>query len=256
MASQIPWKDIKALSFDIFGTLIDWESGIYTAAKASALGPHLTGSRKEVLQGIGRHDVAVQRENPTMKQSGVIALGLKCYAAELGLVENGLVSQETVDAAAREYGSKIGEYPAFEDTKEAMARLDKLGFKLVPLTNVDNDSFAGTMAGPLKDVKFDAIYTAEDVGSYKPDLRNFHYLLEHLKGDLGVEKEQLCHVAQSLLHDHTPAKAMGIRSVFVDRKGAIGGEVEEGQDEKYGFKFRVESLAELAGIIEKELGVA
>lgn len=254
--SGIAWSQIQALSFDIFGTLIDWEGGIYAAAKASALGPYLTGSRKEVLQGIGRHDVAVQREHPTMRQRDVIALGLRRYADELKLVEQGKVSQETVEAASKEYGAKIGDYPAFDDTVEAMSRLRKMGFKLVPLTNVDNESFDGTMAGPLREVKFDAIYTAEDVGCYKPDLRNFHYLLEHLKGDLEVEKEGLCHVAQSIFHDHEPAKAMGIRSVWVDRKGALGGEMEEGQQEKYGFQLKVESLAELAGIIEREMGKA
>jgi len=247
MASPIDWLSVKALSFDIYGTLIDWESGIYNAARASAVGPYLP-SRADTLAGIDAHDVKVQAENPTMLQSDVIAEGFRRYVRDLGLVAAGTLSQETVDQAAKEYGAKIGQYPAFDDTVRAIQSMGKR-FKLIPLSNVDRASFSQTLEGPLQGCYFDAIYTAQDIGSYKPDLKNFHYLLEHVESDFGVQKEGLVHVAQSLFHDHRPAKKVGIQSVWVDRKGVIG-EKAHGGSEEYGYRLRVETLGELAGIVE------
>jgi 2-haloalkanoic acid dehalogenase type II len=203
MSSPIDWLSVKALSFDIYGTLVDWESGIYNAARSSTIGDYLP-SRTETLNGIDEHDVKVQAQNPTMLQSEVIAEGFRRFVQDLGLVAEGKVTQADVDQAAKDYGAKIGEYPAFEDTVAAIQSLGKR-FKLIPLSNVDRSSFSQTLAGPLKGCHFDAIYTAQDIGSYKPDLRNFHYLLEHVEVDFGVRKEELVHVAQSLFHDHRPA---------------------------------------------------
>ena len=107
----------------------------------------------------------------------------------------------------------------------------------------------------MKGCSFDAIYTAQDIGSYKPDLKNFHYLLEHISSDFGVEKDGLVHVAQSLFHDHRPAKKVGIQSVWVDRKGVIG-EKAHGGEEEYGYRSRVESLGELARIVEEAFAKA
>jgi 2-haloalkanoic acid dehalogenase type II len=271
MASVIDWASIKALSFDIYGTLVDWESGIYAAVLASALGPHLPSrtetlndiastldphlpSRAETLNAIDDHDVAVQAEHPTMLQPDVIAEGFRRYARDLNLVAEGKVSQAEVDEAAKQYGAKIGQYPAFEDTVEAIKALGKR-FKLIPLSNVDRASFRQTLEGPLKGCKFDAIYTAQDIGSYKPDLRNFEYLLGHVKEEFGVEQGELVHVAQSLFHDHRPAKKMGLQSVWVDRKGVIG-EKAHGGSEEFGYRLRVESLGELVGIVEEAFAKA
>lgn len=254
MASAIPWTQIKVLSFDIYGTLIDWENGIANAARATAIGPYLPSDHKDLMLGIERHDTTVQREHPTLRQTDIIAEGLRRYARELQIVENGHLTQDQVEQAAKEYGSKIGEYPAFEDSVKAMQSLSK-HYKLVPLSNVDRDSFKETLAGPLKGCSFDAIYTAEDIGSYKPDIRNFEYLLKHIKLDFGIEQDQLCHVAQSLFHDHGPAKKFGLQSVWVDRGGLMGGE-PAGAQEKFGFKLRVETLRELADIVENAFSKA
>ena len=103
--------------------------------------------------------------------------------------------------------------------------------------------------GGLKGVPFSAFYTADKIGSYKPDLRNFDYLLDHVKQDFGAEKGQLLHVAQSLYHDHVPAKQMGLPSVWINRKGLVG--VAEGE---VGYGLKVGSIRELAEIVENELG--
>lgn len=252
MASPIAWTEIKALSFDIFGTLIDWENGIAQAARATSIGPYLPKDHKKLMLDIEKHDTTVQRENPTMRQSQIIAEGLRRYAKELRIVEDGHLTQDQVEQAAAEYGSKIGEYPAFPDTVKAIQSLGKR-YKLIPLSNVDLESFSQTLAGPLKGIHFDKIYTAEDIGSYKPDIRNFHYLLEHVKLDFGLEKHQLCHVAQSLFHDHGPAKQVDLQSVWVDRAGFMGGNPENAQ-EKFGFELRVGTLQELADIVEEAWG--
>ncbi len=251
MASSIPWDKVKALSFDIYGTLIDWENGIADAARATSLGPYLPKNHKQLLLDIERHDTKVQREFPTLHQSDVIAEGLRRYATELKVVENGNLTHDQVEEACKDYGGKIPEYPAFPDTVEAMQRLGK-HFKLMPLSNVDNKSLQQSLAGPIKGVHFDAIYTAEDIGSYKPALANFQYLLDHVKSDLGLEKDQLCHVAQSLFHDHRPAKQSAIQSVWVDRKGVMG-ELGRSRDEDFGYKLKVDSLGELADIVDKAL---
>jgi len=251
-AATIPWTSIKALSFDIYGTLVDWEGGIATSARATVLGPYFPKDHKELMLGIEKHDTTVQRESPSMKQCDVIAEGLRRYATELRVVEEGKLTQDQVNEAAKQYGGRIGEYPAFPDTIEAIQKLGK-HYKLIPLTNVDNASFKQTREGPLNGCHFDAYYTAEDIGSYKPSLKNFHYLLEHVKSDFGVEQSELCHVAQSLFHDHGPAGQVQLQSVWVDRKGAMGGD-PEGAQEKFGFQLKVESLGELAAIVDGAFG--
>lgn len=197
---------------------------------------------------IESYDLPVQKEFPTMPQSQIIAEGLRRYVKDLKVVENGQLTQDQVENACKEYGSRIGDYPAFPDTVEAMQRLGK-HYKLVPLSNIDHKSFDVARTKGLKGIHFDAIYTAEDIGSYKPDLNNFHYLLEHIKSDFGVEKDELLHMAQSLLHDHGPAKQMEIQSVWVDRKGFMGGDVA-GSKEKFGYQLKVDTIAELADIAD------
>ncbi|KAF2722606.1 HAD-like protein [Polychaeton citri CBS 116435] len=251
----IPWREIKALSFDIYGTLIDWEGGIVNTLHATELGPFLPASRTEILTNMERYEREIQHDNPSLKQRDGIAEGLRRFAAQLRVVEDGHLTQAQVDEAAKQYGSGIGAYPAFADTVAAIQRLGER-FKLIPLTNVDNASFSQTLDGPLKGCHFDAWYTAQDIGSYKPDLKNFRYLLEHLKQDFGgIEKEQLVHVAQSLYHDHKPAREVGIPySIWVDRKGVMGNlEGKEVTEKEFGFKFSVESLKELADLIDEAL---
>jgi 2-haloalkanoic acid dehalogenase type II len=144
------------------------------------------------------------------------------YADLLSTVQGQLARHWGVEADSGDsarFGASIGDWPAFPDTVEALQYL-KRHFRLVILSNVDRSSFQGTNA--RLGVDFDAIYTAQDIGSYKPDPRNFVYLLERL-GEQGVRKEQVLHVAQSLFHDHAPANGLGIRSAWIDRRAETGG---------------------------------
>ncbi|SMR45310.1 unnamed protein product [Zymoseptoria tritici ST99CH_3D1] len=253
MATSIPWTSIKVVTFDIFGTLLDDERGLASAARATSLAPYLPSSHADLIRGIKAHDSIIQRENPTMLQREVLAEGFRRYAKDIGVVEKGQLAQEEVESAAREYGGKMGEYPAYEDSVAATQSLKKR-YRLVPLTNVDHQSWGKVIGGPLKGCDFDAVYTAEDVGSYKPDMRNFRYLFDHLNQDFELEMNDICHVAQSLTHDHEPAKELGLRSVWVDRKGLMDGDPVEWQ-EKYGYHLRMQSLKELAEIVEQAFEV-
>ena len=118
------------------------------------------------------------------------------------------------------------------------------------LSNIDRASFAASNVKLAGD--FDAVYTAEDIGSYKPDPRNFHYLLDHLQSDLGVGPENVLHVAQSLYHDHVPAQSFGLATVWIDRQRLSDGgdwgataHVEQLPPTDYKF-FSMEELADVA----------
>ena len=119
----------------------------------------------------------------------------------------------------RVYGISVGYWPAFPDSAEALRYL-KQHYKLVIISNVDNASFA--LSNKKLGVAFDAIYTAEDIGSYKPSLRNFEYMLAKLES-LGVAKSQILHTAESLFHDHAPANQVGLTSCWIHRRHEAGG---------------------------------
>jgi 2-haloalkanoic acid dehalogenase type II len=117
------------------------------------------------------------------------------------------------------FGRSLRDWPAFPDSAAALKYLQG-HYRLYILSNVDNESFAST--NRKLEVQFDGVMTAEDIGSYKPNLRNFTYLLERLESQ-GIRKEQILHVAQSLFHDHAPANELGIASCWIDRQHARDG---------------------------------
>jgi 2-haloalkanoic acid dehalogenase type II len=254
-------KSFSILTFDIYGTLIDWEDGILSALQPLLTrlpaDHHLKSATyaEEKKIGFGKAFTAIesqlQRENPGMKYSELLTDSYLRFAKELGIADD-----EEVKNEAKTFGGSIGTWAAFPDTVEAMKRLKKY-FKLAPLSNVDRASFQNTLDGPLQGVEFDAIYTAEQIGSYKPDLRNFDYLFEHVKQDFGLSKEDILHTAQSLTHDHVPAKEMGLTSAWIARgpggKTGMGGDVDKLIGEgKVAFSWRFKSLGEMADAVEAE----
>ncbi len=149
-------------------------------------------------------------------------------------------------------GASISKWPAFPDTVAALHRLQK-HYKLVILSNVDKKSFDEVLAGAFKDVKFDAVYVAEEIGSYKPDLRNLHYLLEHVKGELGVEKKQVLHTAHGLKVDHVPSKEIGLTSAWIQRDETTGpGSRMEEVKNKVAFTWQFNTLGEMADAVDQE----
>lgn len=227
--------DFKALTFDCYGTLIDWESGMMTALAGLVAKARHTLTRDQVLEAHARHEAQQQRQTPTKRYSELLAVVYKRLAEEWGV-------PASVDACEA-YGQSIRNWPAFADTAGALQYLKKF-YKLIILSNVDNRSFS--FSNQELAVEFDAIYTAEDIGSYKPDDRNFEYMLAHI-GDLGLGKRDILHTAESLFHDHVPAKKHGLANCWIYRRHGqqgFGATMDPGKRPKVDFQFH--SMAELA----------
>ncbi|MCU1359664.1 MAG: 2-haloalkanoic acid dehalogenase [Ilumatobacteraceae bacterium] len=199
------------MSFDCYGTLIDWETGILQSLQpwCAWRGIHL--SPVELLELFGRHENVVEHEHPTMLYPEVLAESLRRMAGSLGEGAN--------DIDCAEFGASVASWPAFADTAVALRRL-KQRYRLIIVSNIDRSSFA--RSNRRLGVEFDLVITAEDVGSYKPSLGHFDALFEQLPG-LGVQRGELLHVAQSLFHDHGPAKQLGLPSVWIDRRAGRSG---------------------------------
>ncbi len=227
--------DFKALTFDCYGTLIDWESGMVAGLRPLTEKVDGALTRNDILEAHARHESAQQRWTPACRYRDLLAIVYKRLAEEWGVP----VTQDE----CRAYGASVADWPAFLDSAEALAYL-KRHYKLVILSNVDNDSFAASNA--RLGVTFDAIYTAEDVGSYKPSDRNFDYMLEKL-ASLGIEKHQVLHTAESMFHDHVPARRHGLASCWIYRRHdqeGFGATMHPGDMPEVDFRFR--SMAELA----------
>ncbi len=231
--------DFTILSFDCYGTLIDWESGISAAlqplrAKAASALP-----RDAALAAFARHESAQQAETPGLIYSELLARVHRRLAAEWGVAPDA--------ASDRAFGASVGDWPAFPDSAASLAYLQRF-YRLVILSNVDRASFLGSNA--RLGVAFAAIYTAEDIGSYKPDPRNFRYMLDRLAAS-GHRPGEILHVAQSLFHDHVPANRCGLSSAWIDRRqGSPGGADSWGAtpppDGEFRYDFRFAGMAELA----------
>jgi len=220
--------DFKALTFDCYGTLIDWESGMFNALEPLIGRAKRKLSRDEVLAAHAKHESSQQLTTPAMTYSRLLAMVYKRLAEEWG------VPASFEEALA--YGRSIRDWPAFPDSAEALKYL-KQHYKLVILSNVDNESFAFSNA--KLGVIFDAIYTAEDVGSYKPSPRNFTYMLDKL-ATLGLGKRDILHTAESLFHDHGPANEFGLASCWIHRRheqGGFGATMNPGKEPHHDFRF-------------------
>jgi putative hydrolase of the HAD superfamily len=226
--------DFKALTFDCYGTLVDWESGMFEGLKplTSRLSSPL--SRDQVLEAHARHESSQQLQTPTKAYRYLLPIVYKRLAEEWGLP----VTWEECLA----YGQSVKNWSAFSDSAGALQYL-KRHYKLVILSNVDNESFAAS--NRKLQVEFDAIYTAEDAGSYKPSDRNFDYMLKKL-ATLGIQKHEVLHTAESMFHDHAPANRHGLASCWIYRRydqQGFGATMHPGDMPKYDFRFN--SMADL-----------
>jgi 2-haloalkanoic acid dehalogenase type II len=227
--------DFDTLTFDCYGTLIDWETGIFEGLRPLLERAVPPPTRDQVLEAHARHESSQQHYTPGKRYQEVLAIVYKRLAEEWKLS----YTQEECVA----YGRSIRNWPAFADSAEALRYL-KQHFKLVILSNVDNESFAFSNA--KLQVEFDGIFTAEDVGAYKPSQRNFEYLLEKL-ASRGIRKEQILHVAESLFHDHKPANEIGLTSCWIYRRHGqlgFGATMDPGAQPRIDFRFK--SMAEFA----------
>jgi 2-haloacid dehalogenase len=196
------------LTFDCYGTLIDWEAGIL-----GALTPLLVGSGAELSdQEIVRRYARFEAE----EEAGAY----RPYREILSTVAGRIADSAGARLSAAEceaLPASVGSWPAFADTADELRRL-RARFRLAILSNIDDALFARSL--PSLGVSFNEVITAEQVRSYKPGRAHFEEALRRL----AVPKEQILHVAQSLNHDHVPAKEMGFATAWVNRPSRLPGQ--------------------------------
>lgn len=201
-------RHFKALTFDCYGTLIDWESGIWDALQPLIVHNQRNDIlRNDALTCFARHESSLETVSPMLHYREILEQVHATLAREFGLDSTAEMDQD--------FGNSVAHWPAFPDTADALRYL-KTHYRLVILSNIDRESFAASSR--KLGVRFDAIYTAQDIGSYKPSPLNFQYMVEHLQNDFNLGPGDLLHTAQSLYHDHAPARAMGLSNAWIDRQ--------------------------------------
>ena len=204
---SLDFDRFRYLSFDCYGTLIDWETGLSTALTAILDAHGVVTEREELLARYGKTEAEVESEE------------FRPYRKILQDVLVRLGEQLGFDPTASElaaFPESIREWPAFPDSTAALKAL-ATRYGLVILSNIDEDLFAHSRE--VLDVDFEKVFTAGRIGSYKPSSRNFAYLIEHLE----VPKEEILHVAQSLFHDIAPARRLGLATVWINRRAGMEG---------------------------------
>jgi 2-haloalkanoic acid dehalogenase type II len=199
-----------ALTFDCYGTLIDWETGILAALR-KAIPAAAERADDELLETFAAAESRLEG-GPYLPYRTVLAAAARSIARE--------IEAEIDDARAETFGGSVGDWPAFPDSTQSLRRLRRR-FRLGVLTNCDDDLFAAS--NRRLGVEFDWVLTAQQLGAYKPNPHNFEALRERLHSN-GIAAARILHVAQSLYHDHAPAKRLGFRTVWIDRReGRSGG---------------------------------
>jgi 2-haloacid dehalogenase len=195
-------SDFDILTFDCYGTLIDWERGILAALHEVLLKRGITPADDQLLEAFARFEAAAEA-GPYLQYRAVLARALLGVAGELGV--------EPTPDEVKGFSESVGDWPAFPDSVDALARL-ATRFRLGVITNCDTDLFA--RSNERLGIRFDWVITAEQLGSYKPNPRNFELAL----AQIGGPRSRHLHVAQSLFHDHVPAQAAGLRTAWIDRR--------------------------------------
>jgi 2-haloacid dehalogenase len=198
----INFETFKVMTFDCYGTLIDWETGIWQALRP-VLGNHgIRMSADQALELYGELESEAERGRYLE------------YRTVLRIVLEGIGSRLRFAPSASElqhFSDSVKDWPAFSDSAGALQVL-KRKYKLAILSNIDDDLFAAS-AQRLR-TEFDFVITAQQARSYKPSLNNFHLAIERI----GLPPSEILHVAQSLYHDIAPAKSLGLSTVWVNRR--------------------------------------
>jgi 2-haloacid dehalogenase len=233
--SILQLNEFKVLTFDCYGTLIDWETGMLAALEP--LTRQLTSeiSRDAILATHAEYESLQQPETPTKLYPDVLSSVYRRMAERWNL--------QVSDDECQQYGQSIKQWPAFPDSVDALAYL-RQHYQLVILSNVDNASFAASNS--KLGVVFDAIYTAEDIGNYKPHDDNLHFMIDKL-AQAGINKSEILHTAESMFHDHEPANRHGLASCWIHRRHEQEGfGATKHMDQLPNYDFRFTSLGALA----------
>jgi 2-haloacid dehalogenase len=190
-------------TFDCYGTLIDWEAGILAVVQPVLRAHGLEVADEQVLETYAALESAAEA-GPYRPYGDILVDVMRGLGEQFGFVASA--------TEARALAASVGDWPAFADSAGALAALQRR-YKLAIVSNVDDDLFAASQR--RLGVTFDWIVTAQQARSYKPSLNNFHVALDRI----GLPHDQVLHVAQSLFHDHVPARHLGLDTVWVNRRG-------------------------------------
>jgi 2-haloacid dehalogenase len=203
VAMTIDFDAFDVLTFDCYGTLIDWEAGLLAALRPILTAHGVDAGDEPILAAFARHESEVEA-GPHRLYRDVLGEVLTAMLAHFG-------EAPSPDERAA-FGGSVADWPAFPDSAAALARLHER-FKLGVITNCDDDLFAASEA--RLGTTFDWVVTAQQAKRYKPNPRGFELMFERV----GLPPSRILHVAQSLFHDHVTAKRLGLSTVWVDRRG-------------------------------------
>jgi 2-haloacid dehalogenase len=199
---MIRFEDFSVLTFDCYGTLIDWEPGLLAALTPILDAHRISVSADEVLERYAELESAAE-EGEYRSYRDVLRTVLTQIGSRLGFAPS-------ADERER-FSASVRDWPPFPDSPAALQALHRR-YRLAIISNVDDDLFAASEA--RLQVKFDWVITAQQARSYKPSLNNFRLAFERI----GVPPGTILHVAQSLFHDIGPANELGLASVWVNRR--------------------------------------
>lgn len=200
---MLDFSRFRAITFDCYGTLIDWETGLLGALRP-LLRTHGSKLRDEQILALYA-ELEPAAQNPYRRYREVLQEVVRGFGKRLGF--------QASEAEARSLPGSLKDWRPFPDTVAALEKL-QTRFQLAIISNTDDDLFAGT--APHLQVKFDQVITAEQAGAYKPSLAPFRLALERLE----LPKEQVLHAGQSVYHDVVPARSVGMETVLVRRRGS------------------------------------
>lgn len=199
---MLDFSEFEYLTFDCYGTLIDWESGILRAVRPILAAHSVVLADEEILRLYGEFEAEAESGGFQIYRQ-ILEGVVRKFGEHLGFTPSA--------AEVESLPLSLAHWPPFPDAVEALRRLHSR-YKLAIVSNVDSDLFAGT--ANMLGVAFDAVITAQEVGSYKPSLNNFRQAFQRI----GKPQEKVLHVAQSLYHDIAPARTLGLRCVWVNRR--------------------------------------
>jgi 2-haloacid dehalogenase len=205
--SPMDFSAFTTVSFDCYGTLIDWEAGILPILQGVLASHGRSLSDSALLEQFGEFEAEAE-SGPYQSYRNVLESVVERFGDRLDF--------QPSPTELRSLHQSIPAWPPFPDTMAALRELQKR-YKLAVISNIDDDLFAATRKH--LGVDFDCAVTAQQARSYKPSLHNFQLALR----TMGVSPDRLLHVAQSIYHDVIPAQSLGIASVWVNRKSARPG---------------------------------
>jgi len=209
---SLDWSRFEALTFDCYGTLIDWESGLLAALRPVLQSHAKDLSTEQILELYA--ELEPKAQNPYRRYREVLAQVVRGFGERLGF--------EVSEAEAQSLPQSVKDWLPFPDTVASLEKL-KARYKLAIISNTDDDLFAGT-ARHLK-VSFDEVITAEQAEAYKPSQAPFRLALKRL----GLSQDRVLHVGQSIYHDVLTAKSLGIATALVFRRGYGATRAVEGE---------------------------